>query len=115
MNNRARIQFERRRKEKKKQQNSTELGIWRFFFFQMRVLKVRLPVDGVTDARDESGQEHERFPVRSFFTGHPTYVAVRPRVTLYDTADINGEQILPANVGNVKHGRNINHDALGVA
>lgn len=102
--------------EKKKKHNRIRRS-WEFggFFFQMRVLKVRLPVDGVTDARDESGQEHERFPVRSFFTGHPTYVAVRPRVTLYDTADINGEQILPANVGNVKHGRNINHDALGAA
>lgn len=57
-------------------------------WFMKGILQMKhtdLPVDRMADARDESGKEHERFPVRSFFTGYPTHVAVRPRVALLKT------------------------------
>lgn len=41
-----------------------------------------LPIDVMAHAGDESGQEHERFPVWRFFTCDTTHVTVGPAVTL---------------------------------
>lgn len=41
-----------------------------------------LPVDVMAHARDESGQEHERFPVWRFFTRDAAHVTVGPAITL---------------------------------
>lgn len=40
------------------------------------------PVDVMAHARDESGQEHERVPVRRFSARHAAHVAVGAAVTL---------------------------------
>lgn len=44
-----------------------------------------LPIDAMAHARDESGQEHERFPVWRFFTCDAAHVTVGPAVTLQDS------------------------------
>lgn len=44
-----------------------------------------LPIDAMAHARDESGQEHERFPVWRFFTCDTAHVTVGPAVTLWDS------------------------------
>lgn len=41
-----------------------------------------LPIDVMAHARDESGQEHERFPVWRFFTCDTAHITVGPAITL---------------------------------
>lgn len=48
-------------------------------------------VDSMAYARDESGQEHERFPVWRFFTCDATHVTVGPAITL-DADSFDGQQ-----------------------
>ncbi len=48
-----------------------------------------LPIDAMAHARDESGQEHERFPVWRFFTCDTAHVTVGPAVALKHTPEIH--------------------------
>lgn len=54
-----------------------------------RRLTPALPVDVVAHARDESGQEHQRFPVWRFFTRDAAHVTVGPAVTLRRRQETN--------------------------
>lgn len=45
------------------------------------------PVDVVAHARDESGQEEERLPVRRFSARHTTHIAVGATVALGGQSD----------------------------
>lgn len=66
-------------------------GNVRWRFLHMGPKYVDNSIDAMAHARDESGQEHERFPVWRFFTCDTAHITVGPAITL-DSDSFDGQQ-----------------------